>query len=344
MDPENYRGCIGGKMREWINVDDQLKKRVYDQVAAMENIPPAAIEKDYWVSLVLNCVFELEGAERIVFKGGTSLSKGWNLIKRFSEDIDLAIDRNAFGFDGRLGSNRRTKLRKLIREYVTDDMTISLSDKLREFGADVALSVWDSKDSDADPSTIQVTIPSVTEQNQYLQPVILIEINARSLFEPHEERAIKPLISSVLPDLGIDIQPIMIPCVLPMRTFLEKVFLLHEEFQLNPVEIRADRLSRHLYDLEAIMDTEHGINALKDADLYTDIVQHRQHLTKISGIDYTNHNPGKINLIPPDGSMNKWEADYRNMQESMIFGDSLPFDQLLLRMRVLMKRINSLKL
>lgn len=106
--------------------------------------------------------------------------------------------------------------------------------------------------------------------------------------------------------------------------------------------MRADRLSRHLYDLEAIMDTSHGKEALADKELYMDIINHRQHLTKVSGIDYENHKPGKINLIPPTESIKAWEQDYKNMQESMIYGDSLPFDQLLERMKELMDRINGL--
>lgn len=329
-------------MIDWLKVEDNRKKLVYEQVASNEGLPSIAIEKDFWVTLVLESVFELEQAENMVFKGGTSLSKGWNLIQRFSEDVDLAVDRKAFGFDGKLGSSKRTRLRKAIREFVLEELTPELINNLHEKGADVEVEVWESGNSDEDPSTIEVRFPAVTESVKYLPPRVLIEINARSLIEPNEEKELTPLVGSVFPQLEIDLIPVKIPCVLPRRTFLEKVFLLHEEFQKNPDEMRADRLSRHLYDVEAIMDTDHGKDALDDEELYMDIIHHRKHLTKISGIDYKKHLPGTINLVPPDASIKQWQGDYRDMQESMIYGDSVSFDKLIDRMKELMERINQL--
>jgi len=131
-------------MIDWLNVEDDRKKLVYEQVAANEGLPPIAIEKDLWVTLVLEAVFEPKKAENMVFKGGTSLSKGWNLVQRFSEDVDLAVDRKAFGFDGKLGSSKRTKLRKAIREFVLEELTPQLIDNLQEKGADVEVGVWES--------------------------------------------------------------------------------------------------------------------------------------------------------------------------------------------------------
>lgn len=337
-------GTKHGIMVDWLKIDDERKKLVYEQVGANENLPPVAVEKDFWVTLVLQSVFELEHAESIVFKGGTSLSKGWNLIQRFSEDVDLAVDRKAFGFDGKLGSSRRTKLRKAIREFVQEEFTPLLIDNFQEKGADVEVEIWESENSDEDPSTIEVRFPSITEAIEYLPPRVLVEVNARSLFEPYEERKLTPLVGSVFPQLELDLIPANIPCVLPKRTFLEKVFLLHEEFQKNPDDMRAERLSRHLYDVEAIMDTDHGREALKDEELYLDIIHHRKHLTKISGIDYKKHMPGTIHLVPPEASIKQWQDDYKEMQESMIHGDSLTFEELISRMRELMDRINQLKL
>lgn len=330
-------------MVDWLKIDDERKRLVYEQVAANENLPLIAVEKDFWVTLVLQSVFELEQAKSIVFKGGTSLSKGWNLIQRFSEDVDLAVDRKAFGFDGKLGSSRRTKLRKAIRAFVVEEFTPRLKENLQEKGAEVKAEIWESENSDEDPSTIELRFPSVSEVIEYLPPRVLVEVNARSLFEPHEEKELTPLIGSVFPGLELDLIPANIPCVLPKRTFLEKVFLLHEEFQKNPDDLRAERLSRHLYDVEAIMDTNHGREALEDEKLYLDIIHHRKHLTKISGIDYKNHMPGSINLVPPEASIKQWQDDYKAMQESMIHGDSLAFEKLIGRMKELMGRMNQLE-
>ena len=330
-------------MKVWMEIGENRKKSVYDQVAAKEGLPTVAVEKDFWVTLVLQSVFDLKWSDQLVFKGGTSLSKGWNLIKRFSEDIDLAIDRKAFGYSGKLGSNRRTKLRKAIRTFVKDELVPALRQKLHEYDSGIQVTIRPDKDSDADPSIIDITYRSLTEPSEYLTSKIILEINARSLFEPFEEREIKPLIATVFSELEIEHTLIPIPCVLPDRTFLEKVFLLHEEFQKKAKEIRVDRLSRHLYDLERLMDTRFAEEALSDKKLYLGIIEHRQHLTRVSGIDYENHKPGNINLIPPDAVIKQWESDYKKMQESMIYGEAPSFGKLMERMAELMRRINSVK-
>ena len=127
------------------------------------------------------------------------------------------------------------------------------------------------------------------ETSGYLSQKVLIEIGSRSLTEPTEQRAINSILSSHFPDLNFADKPFSITTVLPQRTFLEKVFLLHEEFSQAPEKIRTNRLTRHLYDLEKLMDTEHGIEALKNTMLYNNIVAHREKFNAIRGIDYANH-------------------------------------------------------
>jgi len=135
---------------------------------------------------------------------------------------------------------------------------------------------------------------------------------------------------------------ITIPTVRPERTFLEKIFLLHEEFQQPLKKIKVERKSRHLYDLEKLMDTDFAKAALADKELYQTIVEHRRTITPLRGIDYSNHTPDKINPIPPDSIIGTWEKDYIAMQESMLYKPSLPFDKLIARLYELKARINSL--
>jgi hypothetical protein len=130
--------------------------------------------------------------------------------------------------------------------------------------------------------------------------------------------------------------------VLPQRTFLEKVFLLHEEFSQDVEKIRVDRLSRHLYDLEKLMDTEHGITALKNRDLYNNIVTHREKFNPLRGLDYTNHIPSKIRIIPPDGVIKDYERDYEAMTSFMIYGEPIKFYNLIKRILELQIRINKI--
>ena len=134
----------------------------------------------------------------------------------------------------------------------------------------------------------------------------------------------------------------MFKSVLPERTFLEKIFLLHEEFSQETKKIRIDRLSRHLYDLEKLMDTEHGINALKNTELYNNIVSHREKFNPLRGLDYANHKPSKISIIPPEDVLRDYERDYEAMSSFMIYGEALKFDQLMKKILGLQSRINGI--
>lgn len=112
---------------------------------------------------------------------------------------------------------------------------------------------------------------------------------------------------------------------IPERTFLEKLFLLHEEFHRPHEKIRVNRLSRHLYDIYQLLKSEHALKAISDKRLYKTIVKHRQEFYHMGGIDYNHHQPQTLNPLPIPEFMQAWEADYRLMQERMIYGDSPPF-------------------
>lgn len=329
-------------MKAWFDLPDERKLLIFEQTGARLGLPSAAVEKDWWVTLALQSIFELPFSERIVFKGGTSLSKGWNLIQRFSEDIDLAIDRKQFGFGGDLSKNQRDKLRKTIRRFVLEEFAPTLQETFKEKGANVTLEVSPNANSDADPSKIEIHYPELTATIPYLAPRVLIEISARSLFEPFESRKIEPIINPMLSSADMEPIEFEVSCVLPQRTFLEKIFLLHEEFQRNIEDLRAERLSRHLYDLHKMMDKELAESGLNDEKLYKGIIAHRKQFTSLKGIDYSRHLPGNINLIPPSEVFDLWKADYKTMQESMIHEESVSFDELMKRMEELMKRVNAI--
>ncbi len=137
-------------------------------------------------------------------------------------------------------------------------------------------------------------------------------------------------------------KPITIPTVNPERTFLEKIFLLYEEFQKPEEKRRVDGLSRHLYDIEILSRTEFAEIALQDAGLYNTIVAHRSKFSRISGVDFANHSPDKISFVPPEHLLSEWEADYKLMQENMIYGESLPFTDLINRLKELQSRIKNI--
>ncbi len=291
----------------------------------------------------LELIFKTEIAANTVFKGGTSLSKAWNLIDRFSEDIDLALDRKFLGFDKEMNASQVKKLRKDSFKYISENYFPLLQRAFNEAGFNnVTLQLSEAKSNDEDPVKIAVNYPAVTEKSDYLPPRVLIEIGSRSLIEPFSEKEFASFVAEHFSGRNFADKNITIPTVNPERTFLEKIFLLHEEFQQPQGKVRVERKSRHLYDLEKLMDTEFGEKGLSDKELYQHIVEHRKTITPLRGIDYANHTPGKINPVPPGNLMDAWKKDYELMQQSMIYKDSLPFDKLMERINGLKERINAL--
>lgn len=319
------------------------KKEIFEKLTDQLKQPAVATEKDWWVVQTLRLIFEMDCADSLVFKGGTSLSKAWGLIERFSEDIDLALDRKFLGFEGELSNQQIKKLRKASFKYITEEFYPALKAKFEDAGlSDLEIKIAETTESDQDPRIIEIYYPSVFDELGYIRPKVIIEVGSRSLREPFSVRSFNSYVGEHFPDTVFADSLINIPMVNPERTFLEKIFLLHEEFQKPLDKIRTDRLTRHLYDLEKLMDTEFAQKALTDSKLYQDIVAHRKLYTSIRGVDYDNHSPQKINPIPPAGIIDKWEKDYMVMQQNMIYGDSLSFSELIERVKELKSRLNNL--
>lgn len=329
-------------MSNWQDLTLEERMVILQNVAKTEKIPQSAIEKDWWVTAVLKAIFQTDAAPKMLFKGGTSLSKGWHLIERLSEDVDLAIDHTFFGINGTTKS-QRDKLRKTSRKYIQETLSKSLESNLATLGCH-GFSVQnvtkkpngEPLDSDVDPTVILVNYDSICEETtDYIQPRVKIEISCLSMAEPCEEKEIESLIHKSYPDID-NATVSHVRTVLPSRTFLEKAFLLNEEFQKeNP---RSQRMSRHLYDLYMMMDTDFGKTALSDTDLYDAIVAHRQTYYAVKYIDYQKHHPSTIDFRPPQSVIESWKADYAKMLESFIYGNAPSFEDLCLEMDMLVKR------
>ena len=107
-------------------------------------------------------------------------------------------------------------------------------------------------------------------------------------------------------------------------------------------KVRIGRLSRHLYDIEKLIESGYSDKAIRDKELYNTLVEHRKKITPVRGIDYNSHSMEKVCFIPPDYLLNEWEKDYKSMQEHMIYGLSLPFNQLILKLKDFNRKINLL--
>lgn len=342
MDTKNYEKSPMTAI-EFLKIPKSEKVNIFNATSTETGMPPFAVEKDWWVVQTLSIVFQTEASSHLVFKGGTSLSKAWNLIQRFSEDVDLAIDREFFEFTGELSKNQRDKLRKTAGKYIDNDFNSELKDIFRKNGFEnltVERVPVDASDLDRQ---INIIYPNVIPPPGYLEPVVRLEIGSRSLKEPYTVQNISALIDENFPKMPFANPPVQVPTVNPERTFLEKIFLLHEEFLRPPEKRRINRMSRHLYDIAKLSKTSYADKALNDKILYETIVNHRYTFTRISGVDYNWHQPATINFLPLPKVRKDWENDYRQMLESMIYEENPPsFEQLIAELTKLNKKINAL--
>ena len=325
----------------WIKLSDDAKLQVLDEIKNRTGFPLYIIEKDWWVVQTLRLVSQMDVAEHLVFKGGTSLSKAWELIDRFSEDIDLAINREFFGFSGNISRTQVGKLKDASSKYISGDFLIALQKAFNDADIrNVRLSIVDRKDPDDDPVKIEVAYPTVTDYSAFVQPRVLLEIGSRSLMEPATLRSFRSMIGQTFPDLPFADTDVHFRCVNPERTFLEKLFLLHEEHQRPKNKMQIKGKSRHLYDIYRIAQTPFSDKAIADKELYKSIVAHRERFTKLGGVDYTSHFPPNLNPIPPAELLPEWERDYAELQEQMIAGESISFDGLMQELKRIVEAIN----
>ena len=280
------------------------------------------------------------------------MSKGFNIIERFSEDIDLAISHSFFGIEN-TSKSQREKLRKMARAYIHDTLSSQFDARLKEMGVS-GYSIenvsqiqdkngeWRPIDSDKDPTVILLHYPSIIEDTiNYIPPRVKIEISCLSMDEPTETRHISSFIGDSFESEDSDAKS-FVRTVVPTRTFLEKLFLLAEEFQKE--KPRSIRMSRHLYDLEKLMDTEYGEEALSNRKLYDAIIEHRKTYYALKYINYDLHAPSTINFMIPESAIEAWQDDYANMRRFFIYGKSLAFDALMQKMAELQKRVRAMKI
>ena len=321
---------------------------VLTQAANKTGLPVQAVEKDLWVTMVLQMVFTLPVANHLVFKGGTSLSKVWKVIRRFSEDIDLAIDPSIWGFEGNLTKKQIKRLRKASSIFVRDELSHLLQEAVSETGMEKWLQVEADPDGEGDgtypePRVIHIRYKSIFDEDlPYLHSEVKLEVGARSLLEPTAKAAVTSVIEDVLP-ISTTIKQVMIPTALAEKTFLEKAFLLHELFSSQSSR-EANRKSRHLYDLAQMMNSDIAARAIADDDLWNTIHHHRELFTSMSGVDYTPDIRKRIRLLPPDDVIDDWRKDYKDMQSSMIYGEKSTFTELMEKMRELENLFHNTKI
>ena len=344
-------------MSKWIDFSIDERRAMIQAVSQAKQIDEASAEKDWWVTAVLYAMFHTSISKYLLFKGGTSLSKGWNIINRFSEDIDLALSREYFLNVKKLSCARCTSntqihnLREKGQDFLLGEFKLEFDSKLKALGLDVTVlgdnDILDENGEprnvphDKDPSVLYVQYQSLyNSQSSYAIPTIKIEISVLSMSEPFEMRRISSLVEQVFNGEDVDSDFIQtIRTVSPARTFLEKAFLLCEEYQKD--KPRTHHMTRHFYDLEKLMHTPYAEMALKDVTLYTEIVEHRRKFYHVGYVDYDKELPANIQIVPDEELMIAYEADYNEMKESFIYGQPLNFGELIEKIKILQERFRT---
>lgn len=333
---------------DWIELSIEDRINILETLKVKLKLDTASIEKDWWVTMVLKALFASEFAPHLSFKGGTSLSKCFHLISRFSEDVDVAVNREFLGFGGELSKTQVSdKLRRASCSFVRETLAKELEKQLLALGVEKShfeVKVNVTSVTTTDPEVIEVHYKSVLSNLSYVQNKVLLEVSGRSMNEPVEQAQICSMIAENLPSASYSDKPFIVTVVSPKRTFLEKACLLHEEFTQSTREVRSHRMTRHIYDLERMMDTDIGKEAMQDKELYKAIIEHRKKFIGLKGFDYSGLLPQNISFIPPDDIIDNWRVDYESMRESMIYGNPLSFETLITRIKELNERFRKIKL
>lgn len=330
-------------MNKFLTLTKEQRAAVFERVGASVGLPMQAVEKDFWVTVILQAVFSLPVAQHLIFKGGTSLSKAWGLISRFSEDIDLAVNPIALGAaEGDLTKKQIKKLRKASSLFVSEQLTPMLCAKINEMGMSAFLNIEAQPNGEGDntypePRQIYIRYQSVFEKPlTYLRPDVVLEVSARSLIEP----AMPTHVSCILADY-IPIQPTcdaVVHTAIPAKTMVEKMFLLHELFSVSGHGTRAERKSRHLYDLYQMMQQDFAQEAITNDALWESIRHHREVFTSVQGVDYSGDVRQRICLLPREDIVAIWQSDYETMRTSMIHGSAPTWDELLEQITILQNK------
>ena len=299
-----------------------------------------SVEKDLWVCWTLRELFSLPGVgEHLTFKGGTSLSKAWKLIRRFSEDIDLIVDKEALGFGGDAAPDkaaskkqRKARLEALMaasRQWVQGSLQPALATRIATALGDDAACKLEVDPDMPDGQCLLLHYPSAFENEAgYIKPVVKIELGARSDDWPNSECPIQPYLAERFPQLMPE-GPFSVRVLAAERTFWEKACLLHEETFRPHDKPRKLRMARHYYDLWCLLRAGVGERALANTALFQRVAEHREIFFRYAWVDYSTHKPGTFRLSPPSDHLANWRSDYQAMLGPMFFGEVPDFDEIM---------------
>ena len=332
--------------KQFLHLQAGERREIIENSAIQLGQNVAALEKDVWVCWTLQTLFSMPNAHPMAFKGGTSLSKIYNAIKRFSEDVDITLDYRAFddfvdpfavGVSKTAISKFSKRLKENVRLYAKDVVFPYIQNQLRALPKAEEYGIEISKDGEK----IWVKYPSIIINNDgYLKSEILIELGGRNVIDPYERHIVTPDISQFTGDLYLPSVEVVV--LSPERTFWEKATLIHVE--CNRKEFRSDayRLSRHWYDLYLLGTHDSGKAAIKNRELFENVVQHKQVFFNASYANYKACLDNELQLIPDIQAITDLKKDYGEMLDAgMIYGKPPTFDEIIVGIREIEHLVNN---
>lgn len=350
-------------MKQIVKLSAEERSILFTKVSESTHIPLAMIEKDFWVCFVLAKIFsDTELRDALRFKGGTSLSKGYGLIKRFSEDLDLILDKSLVLGDEDIFKSSYKKQREfadIMSEKAATYISTILKSKIENVLDDTVKVYTDAEYAEITPTynpisidnkSLHIVYPKSTN-DVYLRPDILLEIGIMPARTPCEDRKITSYVAQALPQLGLE--SCIVPTVKPIRTFWDKATILHREFYRPAIKYNKQkdteepnhtpaRYSRHYHDLYQLGNSFVKDEALADRDLLADVVDRKDKLYHCPWAKYDECLSGKMHLLPNENNKNVIQDDYKAMQ-TMIYGEIPTWDEIIKYLAELEKEINQIK-
>ena len=332
----------------FLGLPAQDQRDVLARAAYRLGTVPSYVEKDFWVSLVLETLFGWlpAGQPELFFKGGTSLTKAFGLVRRFSEDIDLVVSREGLGFAGEqdptiaghLSNKKRNALFDRLREkcshYVLGELRATLTERFAQISKECGVA---ADEEDKDKQTLLINYPTLYSSNSvdaYISPHVKIEAGARSALEPNKRCAVVPYIADELPGWSFTVNNIR--TIAPERTYWEKLLILHGAYhRYQDGRDKLDdkqRIARHYYDVAMITETPVGRTALLNTDLLKAVREHNLIAFRQASKKFEEAVPGSIRLVPRSNLCQAIEQDYQAMQ-SMILGNAPDFAWIMSRIQ-----------
>lgn len=318
------------------------RREIVLQTSARTGMSPAIIEKDFWVCWVLDRLFRSSLKDKIIFKGGTSLSKAYHLINRFSEDIDLILDWSDFTALNqgdpaqRLGKSPRKKMLDALDSWGLDCIaSVVLPVVQRECGEHCAAHV-----SDTAPETIVVEYPRSFE-TEYVKSAILLEIGPKAAWNPHRTVQIAPYIAEEYPRL-FQSPSFPVTVTTAERAFWEKLTILHAQAQ-RPSPL-PERYARHYYDsIMMARNTELKSSAFAQVKLLYAVASFKHYFYHAGWADYPNAVPGRMHLMPTGHILEGLVRDYAKMKATMLPNDAPALGDILEELQLLEAEVNALQ-